>query len=217
MVVISILVSAALALSLLLSIALTILIYWDFTVRLEEERLVITRGLLERRKAQVPLRRGAIRSGQRELRSPALRTGKPDSGGGRLQLLRELGKPGEQHAAGSCTPGESWQVAAEALGTPLELDAVVLKRAPSRALTRRIQLVRPCRLVVLAMQRPRRVSRLCVDPIGSASAQDVDNSGGQYPASSAHVVRAPEGFPVGHRFHIPGARRRASNLEDEKP
>jgi putative membrane protein len=56
-VVISVLVAIVVAASLLLSIALTILIYWEFTVRMEEDRLVITRGLLEKRRAQIPLHR----------------------------------------------------------------------------------------------------------------------------------------------------------------
>lgn len=56
-VLISVLVVAVLAISLVLSIALTVLVYWDFTVRLESSRLVITRGLLEHRTAHIPLRR----------------------------------------------------------------------------------------------------------------------------------------------------------------
>nr|MBA2313054.1 PH domain-containing protein [Actinomycetota bacterium] len=43
--------------SLVFSIAATVLVYWGFTVTQEGDRLVIVRGLLERRRATVPLRR----------------------------------------------------------------------------------------------------------------------------------------------------------------
>jgi putative membrane protein len=46
-----------LVLSLLISIVATIVVYWDFTLRREGDRLVVTRGLLEKRRAVVPLAR----------------------------------------------------------------------------------------------------------------------------------------------------------------
>jgi putative membrane protein len=43
--------------SLLISLVATVLVYWDFELRREGNRLVVTRGLLEKRRAVVPLRR----------------------------------------------------------------------------------------------------------------------------------------------------------------
>jgi putative membrane protein len=50
-------VAAFLAISIVISVVATIFVYWDFTVRREGDRLVITRGLFERRRAIVPLAR----------------------------------------------------------------------------------------------------------------------------------------------------------------
>jgi putative membrane protein len=136
-VVISVLVVAALTLSLLLSIALTILIYWDFTLRLQEDRLVITRGLLERRKAQIPLRRvQAIQINENLVRRPF--------------GLASLTVVVAGYAAESQESEESsmllplarreiaWRVATDILGGPPDLDSVALERPPSRAVARRI-------------------------------------------------------------------------------
>lgn len=48
---------AALVLSVALSLIATVVVYWDFTVRREGRRVHITRGLLERRSAFIPLNR----------------------------------------------------------------------------------------------------------------------------------------------------------------
>jgi putative membrane protein len=40
-----------------LSVVLTIVVHWDFTVRRDNDRLIVTRGLFERRRSSVPLRR----------------------------------------------------------------------------------------------------------------------------------------------------------------
>lgn len=45
------------ALVLMISIVATMLVYWNFTVRRQGARLIVERGLLERRRATVPLRR----------------------------------------------------------------------------------------------------------------------------------------------------------------
>lgn len=55
--VVLVLIGAFLAVSLIVSVIATVLVYWDFTVRVEDDRLVITRGLFERRRALVPLAR----------------------------------------------------------------------------------------------------------------------------------------------------------------
>jgi putative membrane protein len=50
-------VSLFLAVSIVISIVGTVLVYWDFTLRRDGTRIVITRGLLERRRAAIPLAR----------------------------------------------------------------------------------------------------------------------------------------------------------------
>ncbi|HEX2032228.1 MAG TPA: PH domain-containing protein [Actinomycetota bacterium] len=50
-------IAAFLVLSLAVSIVATIVVYWDFTLRRERDRLVVSRGLLEKRRAAVPLSR----------------------------------------------------------------------------------------------------------------------------------------------------------------
>lgn len=45
------------AVAVVISIVATLLVYWDFTITRDAERLTITRGLLERRRAVVPLGR----------------------------------------------------------------------------------------------------------------------------------------------------------------
>jgi putative membrane protein len=50
-------VAGALFISVALSLVATIVVYWNFTVRREGDRVHITRGLLERRRAFIPLRR----------------------------------------------------------------------------------------------------------------------------------------------------------------
>lgn len=50
-------VAAALIVSLVISVVATVVVFWGFTVTREKERLIITRGLLERRRASIPLHR----------------------------------------------------------------------------------------------------------------------------------------------------------------
>jgi putative membrane protein len=62
---------AFLALSLIISIVGTVLVYWDFTLLWEKDRVVVMRGLLERRRAVVPLNRlQAIRLDENLIRLP---------------------------------------------------------------------------------------------------------------------------------------------------
>jgi putative membrane protein len=51
------LVSLLLVISVIFSVIATVFVYWDFTVRREGERLVVTRGLFEKRRAVVPIAR----------------------------------------------------------------------------------------------------------------------------------------------------------------
>jgi putative membrane protein len=136
-VVISVLATSVLALSLLLSVALTILVYWDFTVRRQEDRLVITRGLLERRRAQVPLRRvQAVSVDENLLRRPF--------GLASLSLVvagyTKEGQDSEESSVLLPIAGrdKAWRVATEVLGAPPDLAGIRLVRPPARALVLRM-------------------------------------------------------------------------------
>lgn len=134
---IAVLATSVLALSLLLSVALTILVYWDFTVRRQEDRLVITRGLLERRRAQVPLRRvQAISVNENLLRRPF--------GLASLSLVvAGYTKEGQDTEESSvllpiARRDKAWRVATEVLGAPRALAGTRLVRPPARALALRM-------------------------------------------------------------------------------
>jgi putative membrane protein len=49
--------TAFLIASIVISIIATVVVYWNFTLRLQDDRLIIERGLLDQRRASVPLRR----------------------------------------------------------------------------------------------------------------------------------------------------------------
>lgn len=136
-VIISVIAAIVIALSLLLSIALTILIYWDFTVRLEEDRLVITRGLLEKRKAQIPLRRvQAIQVNENFIRRPF--------GLASLSVVvagysSEGSENQESTVLLPLAPrDQAWRIATEVLGAPVALASVELKASPGRSLSRKV-------------------------------------------------------------------------------
>ena len=136
-VIVSALAAVVIALSLLLSIALTILIYWDFTVRMEGDRLVITRGLLEKRRAQIPLHRvQAISVNENFIRRPfglaslSVVVAGYSSEGQENQESTVLLPIGSRATA--------WRVATEVLGARSELVSVDLKGPPSRSLSRRV-------------------------------------------------------------------------------
>lgn len=136
-VIISMLVAVVVALSLTISVALTVIIYWDFTVRREEERLVITRGLLEKRRAQIPLRRvQAVQVNENFLRRPF--------GLASLSVVVAGYSSDSQETEESsmllplARRRAAWRVATEILGAPAELEAAPLLRPPARAVTRRI-------------------------------------------------------------------------------
>ena len=130
-VIVSVLAAAVLTVALLSSIALTVLVYWNFTLSLEGERLVITRGLLERRRAQIPLRRvQAVQVDQNLIR--------------RLLGLASLSvvvagysSEGEENRESSvllpiASGDKAWQVACRTLGAP-DLSSVPIRRPPPRA------------------------------------------------------------------------------------
>ena len=132
-----VLVLVVLALALLLSIALTILTYWDFTVRLEDDRLVITRGLLEKRRAQIPLRRvQAIQVNENFLRRAF------DLASLTVVVAGYSSESQEKEESSMLLPlarrDHAWRVATEILGAPVELESAPLPRSPSRAVPRRI-------------------------------------------------------------------------------
>lgn len=126
---------AVVVLSLLLSIALTILVYWEFTVRMEEDRVAITRGLLEKRRAQVPLRRvQAIQVNENLVRRPlglasltmVVAGYTTESEQQESSVLLPLGR--REHA---------WQVASAILNAPAALASLTLTRPPVRSAFRR--------------------------------------------------------------------------------
>lgn len=133
-VIISLLVAIVVAASLLLSIALTILIYWEFTVRMEEDRLVITRGLLEKRRAQIPLHRvQAISVNENFIRRPF--------GLASLSVVvAGYSSEGQENQESTvllplAPRAKAWLVATEVLNAAPELASVALKASPSRSMT----------------------------------------------------------------------------------
>lgn len=136
LVVVSVLASVVVAASLLLSIALTILIYWDFTVRMEDNRLVITRGLLEKRRAQIPLHRvQAISVNENFIRRPF--------GLASLSVVvAGYSSEGQENQESTvllplAPRAKAWLVATEILGASPELASVDLMAPPSRAVLSR--------------------------------------------------------------------------------
>ncbi|CAN5783047.1 PH domain-containing protein [soil metagenome] len=136
-IIISALAAVVIAVSLLLSIALTILIYWDFTVRLEEDRLIITRGLLEKRRAQIPLHRvQAISVNENFIRRPL-----------KLASLSVVvagySSEGQENQESTvllplAPRATAWRVATDVLGASPELASVDLEAPPARSLARRV-------------------------------------------------------------------------------
>lgn len=135
-VIISVIAAVVVTLSLLLSIALTILVYWDFTVRLDDKRLVITRGLLEKRRAQVPLRRvQAVQINENLIRRPF--------GLASLSMVvAGYTTEGEKQESGVLLPlgkrDHAWRVASAVLGADADLSSVDLVRPPRRAMARQM-------------------------------------------------------------------------------
>lgn len=119
-----------------ISLIATVVVYWDFTVRREDDRLVVTRGLLQRRRAIVPLGRlQAVELHENPLRRAlglaslsvvvAGQAGEDRDGQGTSVLLPIAARPAALSLAG------------EVLGAP-ETAAARLNPAPPGALARRL-------------------------------------------------------------------------------
>ena len=130
-------VAAFLLISLAISIVATILVYWDFTLHREAERLVVTRGLLEKRRAVVPLRRlQAIKMDQNLVRLAfGLASLKAVSAGfrGRTEEEKETSV-----LLPIATRSQAVAVVAELLGDSAERLSSRLERPPVRALVGRL-------------------------------------------------------------------------------
>ena len=123
-----------LAVVLVLSLITTILVYWNFTVFREEERLVVTRGLLEQRRSTVPLRRvQAVHLDQNPIRRLL--------GFASLSVVVAgfTGTEEEKRETNVLLPIAKTSAALSLLGTLLTQappDLSTLRRAPRRALVR---------------------------------------------------------------------------------
>lgn len=119
-----------------ISLVATVVVYWDFTVRREDDRLVVTRGLLQRRRAIVPLRRlQAVELHENPLRRAL--------GLASLSVV-VAGQPGEdRNGQGTsvllpiATRPAALRLAGELLAAP-EMVAAPLTPAPPSALARRL-------------------------------------------------------------------------------
>ncbi|MDP8956198.1 MAG: PH domain-containing protein [Actinomycetota bacterium] len=126
-----------LVVSVIISIAATVVVYWDFTLRREGTRLVVTRGLLEKRRAVVPLSRlQAVRMEENVVR---LMFG--------MASLRAVnagvaGRSDEEQQTSMLLPvatrSQALAVAAQLLGKAPEDLGAPLEPSPQRALVRRI-------------------------------------------------------------------------------
>jgi putative membrane protein len=122
--------------SLVVSIVATVVVYWDFTIARDGDRLVITRGLLQKRRAVIPVRRvQAVRLEENLVRRAF----------GLATLTAALagyaGQQDEQQQSGMLLPiagrDVALAVASDLLGAPADVLASHLHPAPSRALARR--------------------------------------------------------------------------------
>ena len=126
-----------LVVSLIISIVATIVVYWDFTLRRDGMKLVVTRGLLEKRRAVVPLSRlQAVRMEENPIR---LALG--------MAALRAVnagvaGRSDEEQQTSMLLPvasrAQALAVAAQLLGKAPEELGAPLEQSPTRALIRRI-------------------------------------------------------------------------------
>ncbi|HEX2054388.1 MAG TPA: PH domain-containing protein [Actinomycetota bacterium] len=161
-VVVSLLAVTALTVSLVLSIALTILVYWEFTLRLQESRLVITRGLLERRTAHIPLRRiQAVQVDENFLRRWLGMASLTVVVAGYSAEAQENQENSVLLPLG--TIQKAWEVAGSVLGGP-DLSQVPLPRPPGRAVIRR------CMVPALAGMLAGAVGFMAAGPPGGAAA-----------------------------------------------
>lgn len=133
-------VSVLLIISLLLSVIATVIVHWNFTLTLEDDRLVIRRGLLERRRAQMPLHRiQAVEIHENLLRKmfglaslTVVVAGYNQEGqeNERTNVLLPIGRR-----------KTAWAIAGKVLRSPSEVDAVTLTPRPRRALSKNVILI----------------------------------------------------------------------------
>ncbi len=126
-----------LSISVAISLAATVLVYWDFTVRREVDRLVVSRGLLERRRAIVPLRRVQAvelheNPARRALGLAALS----------VVVAGRAGKDRDKQETSVLLPiarrAEALRVAAAVLGAPESVAATPLLPSPASSLVHRL-------------------------------------------------------------------------------
>ena len=158
--------------SVLVSLVGTIVVYWGFTARREGERFVITRGLLQVRRALVPIHRiQAIRLEENLVRRvfglASLHVITAGYGGGedarRTSMLLPIG------SRAVCL-----DLARRVMGTPREVLDAPLRPAPSRALARRLVVAALASLVAIATAQlawgAGLISAVVIVPFGSVAA-----------------------------------------------
>ncbi|MDQ3767314.1 MAG: PH domain-containing protein [Actinomycetota bacterium] len=126
-----------LSISVAISLVATVAVYWDFTVRREFDRLVVTRGLLERRRAIVPLRRvQAVELHENPVRR-ALGLAALS-----VVIAGQTGENRERQETSVLLPiarrAAALEVATMVLGAPESVAAAPLQPAPSSSLVRRL-------------------------------------------------------------------------------
>jgi putative membrane protein len=140
---------ALLGASVVISLATTVVVYWGFTARRKDDRLVITRGLLQTRRSVIPLGRiQAIRIEENLIRRVF--------GLASIRVLTAgYGKEsGDQQQASMLVPvagRERCLEIAEAVVGSDGLREVVLRAAPTRALVRRLVFASIVGLAALAL------------------------------------------------------------------
>lgn len=128
---------AFLLLAAAISLAATVLVYWDFTLEHHGDRLVTTRGLLERRRSFVPLHRIQAVHLHENLIRRAL-------GLGTLSVtIAGYGGPREEQRETSVllpigSKSEALELAREVIGAGVRFDSGDLEPAPRAALWRRL-------------------------------------------------------------------------------
>jgi len=157
--------------SVAISLVGTIVVYWGFTARRENERLVITRGLLQVRRAFVPIHRiQAIRLEENLVRRvfglASLRVITAGYGVGedaqRTSMLLPIG------SRAVCL-----DLARRVMGTPPEVLDAQLRPAPSRALARRLVVAAMASLVAIVIAElawgAGLISAVVIVPFGSVA------------------------------------------------
>lgn len=151
---------AFIVISVLISLVVTVFVYWQFAVTVQGDRLLITRGLLETRQAYIPFGRiQAVRINENLLRR-ILKLASVS-----IVIAGYSGKGQEKTETSMLLPiasrGEARRLAAVALGTS-EIQTADLQRAPSGSFMRRAL------YVLLPLTVPTGVAVWQLGPIGWA-------------------------------------------------